>query len=130
MLASPLTPVPLLLAATIPDMWFRFVDKHYVCPQTGCWVWEGAQSTGQAKGNERKCVYGTFWDSELKRPLRAHVWIAWRSGIILQPRLPAGMQLDHTCCNSICVNPGHLELVTREENYERAKAARSDPDRP
>lgn len=123
------TPIELQLAVAIPDMWERFEAKHYVCEETACWVWEGGQSTGAAIGNERKVPYGSFWDSDLKRSLRAHVWIAWRAGLIPRPRLPDGKQLDHTCCNSLCVNPFHLELVTKRENYERALAARSHPAR-
>lgn len=33
--------------------------------------------------------------------------------------IPEGMQLDHLCRNSSCVNPGHLEPVTNAENVRR-----------
>lgn len=35
--------------------------------------------------------------------------------------IPAGMDLDHLCRNRWCVNPDHLELVTRRENLARGK---------
>jgi len=35
-------------------------------------------------------------------------------------RIPDGMDLDHLCQNSLCVNPSHLEPVTRRENFARA----------
>jgi len=33
--------------------------------------------------------------------------------------IPAGMQIDHLCRNRSCVNPDHLEVVTRKENILR-----------
>jgi hypothetical protein len=34
--------------------------------------------------------------------------------------IPEGLTLDHLCRNKRCVNVGHLEVVTREENVRRA----------
>lgn len=33
--------------------------------------------------------------------------------------IPAGLTIDHLCTVRGCCNPGHLELVTFEENLER-----------
>ncbi len=33
--------------------------------------------------------------------------------------IPEGMTIDHLCGNTVCVNPTHLEPVTREENLYR-----------
>ncbi len=32
--------------------------------------------------------------------------------------VPEGMFLDHTCHNRLCVNPGHMRLVTNKQNQE------------
>lgn len=33
--------------------------------------------------------------------------------------IPAGLELDHLCRNTTCINPDHLEPVTRAENNRR-----------
>lgn len=41
--------------------------------------------------------------------------------------IPDGLTIDHTCFNTTCVNPKHLEAVTREENSRRAAVRRWAP---
>jgi hypothetical protein len=38
--------------------------------------------------------------------------------------IPEGLELDHLCRNTLCVNPDHLEPVTHAENIQRGHAAR------
>lgn len=78
--------------------------------ETQCWVWCGCKSRGQ--GNKQ--WYGTFWIE--KRGVRAHKF----SFVVIGKRVwVPGHHLDHLCENSLCVNPKHLEMTTRETNQDR-----------
>ena len=37
--------------------------------------------------------------------------------------IPPGLQLDHLCRTTLCVNPAHLEPVTPKENIRRGSTA-------
>lgn len=52
--------------------------------------------------------------------VRAHRW----AYLHFVGKIPAGLDLDHLCRNRWCVNPEHLEPVTRSENLTRGYAAR------
>lgn len=74
----------------------------------GCWLWSGGKS---GPG------YGAFWWGGRMRP--AHI-IAYT---VLVGPVPSGLDLDHVrargCRHRHCVNPAHLEPVTRSENCRR-----------
>lgn len=88
------------------DRFLTFVEKL----PNGCWFWAGARSRG--KGNRK--WYGSF---RVKgKVVRAHRF----AHDILGGRIcPEGYHRDHLCRFSLCVNPDHLEAVTREVNQER-----------
>jgi hypothetical protein len=39
---------------------------------------------------------------------------------LLRGEIPTGMDIDHLCSTKNCVNPAHMEPVTRRENFRRA----------
>jgi len=69
----------------------------------GCWTWDRVMDNG----------YGQFTDN--KRIYLAHRW----SYEFLRAEIPAGLELDHLCRVKACVNPWHLEPVTRSVNVQR-----------
>ena len=42
--------------------------------------------------------------------------------------IPTGLELDHLCKTPLCVNPWHLEPVTRQVNVDRADYSRNGGD--
>lgn len=72
---------------------------------TGCWNAARLDSKG----------YGKLWDGE-KYQLAHRVSYELISGSI-----PDGLDLDHLCRNPACVNPDHLEPVTRRVNLLRGE---------
>jgi len=76
----------------------------------GCWEWTGATVTS------KKISYGQFRYQE-KTCLAHRV-----SYEILVEKVPDGLELDHLCRNSLCVNPSHVEPVTHQENCQRGEA--------
>ena len=92
--------------STLPE---RFRDKVYPNIFTGCWIW----FAGQDKDSYGKFTYGLNRD---KKTWRAHRF-CWQ---FFHGPIPEGLELDHVVCKQpLCVNPAHLEIVTREENIRR-----------
>jgi len=86
------------------DRFWSKVDKS-----GECWEWVGATT---CKKPHR--AYGQFWFKD--RLVLAHRFsYEMDVGVI-----PDGMDIDHLCRNTRCVNPQHLEPVTRAENVRRA----------
>ena len=88
------------------DDTFRFIC-HVQAVESGCWLWIG--------GKDKK-GYGKFWWGG--KTGRAHRWAyqRWR-GVI-----PNNLEPDHLCRITGCVNPDHLEVVTRQVNVLRGNS--------
>lgn len=82
----------------------RFWSKVDKKDQSECWEWTAAKTKGG---------YGRFRDGQ--RLVVAHRY----SYELKYGPIPEGLELDHTCHNSSCVNPDHLEVVTHSENIRR-----------
>lgn len=86
------------------ERFFKYVDKR----DDGCWLWTGARGS-----NTGRMPYGVFRVKH--HNIYAHRW----SYIHTNSAVPDGLQLDHLCRNTLCVNPAHLEAVTGKENQRR-----------
>lgn len=84
--------------------WNRFTSKVSPEPNSGCWLWDGSCNPDG---------YGMFWMNG--RLIGAHR----ASAILFGLRLFDDCEVDHVCMNKSCVNPGHLEPVSRTENNRR-----------
>lgn len=82
----------------------RFEQKYRLNPKTGCWEWFAYRNP---KG------YGQFGFEGRMQP--AHR-VAYK---LLVGEIPEGLEVDHLCHNTSCVNPEHLEAVTARVNNHR-----------
>jgi hypothetical protein len=77
---------------------------HRPVPDTQCWITPFAVKEGQY-------AYATI--NGRKRRLHGALY-----GLIVGA-VPDGLELDHLCRNTRCVNPWHLEPITHQENVLR-----------
>lgn len=94
-----------LLSSHYPEIPPRLISQiHLTRHGPGCWDWGGYL---------RDNGYGQKWkDGRLTGSHRA----AYE---YLHGPIPEGLDLDHLCRNHGCINPAHLEPVTRRENNLR-----------
>ena len=97
-------------------LWARFNSKLLPGPPApidlpgDCWAWGRAhfKKTGYAmfsvRGRDGK------WGPTVAHCIAYELYIA---------EIPAGLVIDHLCRNRWCVNPWHMEPVTRAVNAER-----------
>lgn len=95
-------PVTFRVRLTVKE---RFYSKIKVpTDPEGCWEWKAAKD---------KTGYGRV-------KFRGRTDMAHRAVYtVLVGEIPAGLDIDHECRNEGCVNPAHLEPVTRSENTRR-----------
>jgi len=83
------------------------MDWAYEDEEKGCWIWIGSTTNSgypKATVNYATVLVHRFLYENLVGPI------------------PEGLQLDHICNNTYCVNPAHLEPVTPKVNMERRAA--------
>lgn len=77
--------------------------------ESGCWVWGDLDARTYSRvgvGGRTRLAHRVVWE-EVVGPI------------------PEGLDIDHLCRNKACVNPDHLEPVTRAENMLRAEVRRA-----
>jgi len=85
------------------------ITDDYAVTDSGCWEWQGAVDRNG---------YGKAYDPEMPAGRRVD-WahrVSYRRNV---GDIPDGLDLDHLCQNTVCINPEHLEPVTRAEHARR-----------
>ena len=85
----------------------RIEQKISPEPNSGCWLWTGCVGS---HGYAQVAV-------EAGTTIVHRILYEEKYGII-----PEHLECDHLCRVRCCVNPDHLELVTRRENVRRGEA--------
>lgn len=88
----------------------RLVRTKVIECECGCWYWTGScDSGGYAKFKLRN------------RTVEVHRYSYER----LVGDIPEGLTIDHLACTSRrCINPAHMQVISRGENSTRANATR------
>lgn len=99
----------------LEDFFVRDVNTH-------CWNWKkrirkAAYDSGYGNFSQKCVVDGYNWFRSI--PAHRLVYTVYRG------QIPTGLELDHLCRNTRCVNPDHLEPVTSQENVRRALSYKS-----
>lgn len=77
---------------------------------TACWLWVRCTRDGYGRAD-----------------IGGHSYQAHRvSYEAFRSEIPAGLEIDHLCCVTNCVNPDHLEPVTGAENLRRKHERRGE----
>jgi hypothetical protein len=86
----------------------RFWSRVNISYASKCWLWQG-----QATSNG----YGVIGSG----PKPAHnIYVHRLAWELEHGPIPAGLEIDHLCHVRLCVNPGHLAVVTHAENNRRS----------
>lgn len=73
-----------------------------------CWLWTGHLASDG---------YGQIYNG------KSSVYVHRLSLSFIGKTIPKGMEVDHLCRVKNCLNPEHLEVVTRKENILRGEGA-------
>lgn len=91
----------------------RLIVNSVLDPVTECWLWIGARSK---KGYGRINTY----EAGVYRSHRAHI-LAFK--VFTGQTAPPGHEHDHKCRVRACINPAHVEIVTKLVNLARRRYA-------
>lgn len=95
------------------------LSRYAVDPRTGCWEWQGYIDRNG---------YARCYDPS-RPPGRRTDWAHRVSFEHHKGPIPAGHEIDHTCQNTICINPAHLDAVTKAQHAARTMRRLGKDDR-
>jgi hypothetical protein len=90
----------------------RFWRRIDTSDPDACWLWPG--TSAGTKGR-----YGTFQPGTRASDPKVYAHrFAYEDKV---GPIPEGLEIDHLCRVRLCVNPAHLEPVTKQENDRRKR---------
>lgn len=89
---------------------YRRLFSRVAFDPNGCWLWTGATNSS-----------GYGYISVGKGRVAGVHRVSYE---LFYGPIPAGYETDHLCNRRRCVNPIHIQAVTREENVRRIKRRR------
>lgn len=92
---------PSVVDVELPGLFWDKIPRGL--PDDECWPWRGSISA------ERYAIYG---EASRYGTRYAHL-LMWRHRF---GPVPDGFEVDHSCFNRACMNPGHHRLLTLAEN--------------
>jgi hypothetical protein len=114
---------PIDLAAISLERFWAKVNKNGPVPDYAphlgpCWLWTA--------GGHKRSGYGLYRTSR-KRGKPRSLYVHRVSYVLSTGKpIPEHLEIDHLCRVRRCVNPAHLEAVTRKVNIERGTAYESN----
>jgi hypothetical protein len=88
----------------LSDIPSRLAARVLPEPNSGCWIWTGRAEKGSGYG---RCKWRSSETGGLSHRL---IWL------VLVGPLGKSDNLHHRCLSPFCVNPRHLEVLTRSEH--------------
>jgi hypothetical protein len=102
----------------MPKPWRPALERFNACyaiePITGCWLW---QRQILPLGYGVFCMGKEYGEAHKNTGAHRAAWRLFRGAI------PAGFEVDHLCRVRACVNPDHLQLLTKSENMQQSNSA-------
>jgi hypothetical protein len=86
----------------------------------GCWQWTG--QTSKSRHGDLYPRIAVRLDMPHPSNLYAHR-VSFEA--FSEQEIAEGLEVDHKCVNTLCVNPAHLQEVTGQKNKQLARQRRS-----
>lgn len=108
-------------------IWSKVVQRVEIVPapiaglEGCCWLWTGPHSGAPGRGQEKGRGHSYARMSLDGGTVAVHIAM-W---VVINGPVPPRKQLDHLCRRRLCVNPGHLEMVTHKRNQKRRDESRA-----
>ncbi len=103
---------PASLESIEPGDLVRFAKKIEASRNGSCWNF---------LGNHDEKGYGRFWLQTRNQ------WAHRVAYVVFNGPIPAGLTVHHTCHNTSCVNPAHLQLSPLQQNSNWHETRDSEP---